>query len=156
MCRGSFMAVAVLVLAIAGLVHHAAAAPTCHGKVATFVMTVPGGAQGTAGDDVIIGTSGNDGIDTTGTSGGEAGGVDFVCAGGGGDVGEPFPQVEVRADRHLDAGETVAGGVGELGGEVGAGQQQRLDRQVERSGFFQPSVRGRAPSSWSWSWSCHR
>jgi hypothetical protein len=40
---------------------------------------------GTAGDDVLVGSAGHDRLDTSGGGLGVAGGIDFICGGGGGD-----------------------------------------------------------------------
>src|SRR5687767_4405370 len=73
------------------------AAPTCFGKPATHVMQ-RGDPQytGTAGNDVVVGSSGKDDIFLITT-----GGTDFVCGEGGADV------IEVSG-----AGDIADGGTG--------------------------------------------
>ena len=57
-----------------------AAAPTCHGRVATIVGTAAANQiQGTSGPDVIVGRGGNDHIEGRG-------GNDFICGNLGRDV----------------------------------------------------------------------
>src|SRR5690242_1392977 len=82
----SLIVAALLVVVPLGVLplNSGAATPTCHGKHATIVMTAPGSITGTAGDDVIVGSNGNDTIDTFFS--GPTGGVDIVCGGGGNDT----------------------------------------------------------------------
>lgn len=58
----------------------AKSAPTCKGKTATQWLTSPGTLSFTDGDDVFVGSSGDDFFLT-----GDWGGNDLVCAGGGDD-----------------------------------------------------------------------
>lgn len=61
----------------------AVSVPTCKGKRATQWLTEPGQLYGTSGDDVLVGTSGNDSI--YGHIFAPSGGVDLICAGRGDD-----------------------------------------------------------------------
>lgn len=63
----------------------AASVPTCHGKKATQWLTAPGTLYFTEGDDVLVGSSGDDQFLYT-----LSGGVDLVCAGAGNDYIEIY------------------------------------------------------------------
>jgi hypothetical protein len=91
--------------------------PTCQGVPATQWLTVPGTLNFTPGNDVFVGSSGNDDFLASWQSNG---GVDIVCAGGGNDLIEGLESApgsvfygEGGADViHATAGTTGKGGAG--------------------------------------------
>ncbi len=62
----------------------AAKTPRCYGKVATQWLTEPGTLLGTPGNDVLVGSSGNDTIDAVFQN--NEGGIDLICGGKGDDT----------------------------------------------------------------------
>lgn len=72
--------VAAALIAVAPGRSSAATAPRCQGVQATDWLTSPGTLEFTAGNDVLVGSTGADTI-----SGGVDGGVDLVCGGKGND-----------------------------------------------------------------------
>lgn len=90
------MLAALVAVAQPAAAQDAVAEVSCAGQVATIVGTTPGTINGTAGDDVIVGTSGADTINA-------GAGNDVVCGLGGADViiGGPGRDI-IRGDNGPD------------------------------------------------------